>query len=107
MLVPFGTAFLPLGSPASRGFFWRPHHWPRCQLAPVRRNQNVERLPRLWHVTDPGREFADALERMPRGEDHRKKRPAHLHLARQINAVHDAAKADVSEDHGVTRIWDD
>jgi hypothetical protein len=32
--------------------------------------------------------------------NHRKKRPAHLHLARQINAIHDAAKPDVSEDHG-------
>jgi len=37
---------------------------------------------------------------MSRSEDHRKKRPAHLHLARQINAVHDAAKPDVREDHG-------
>jgi hypothetical protein len=51
-------------------------------------------------ISDTGREFADALERMPGGEDHRKKRPADLHLARQINAVHDAAKADVSEDRG-------
>ena len=33
----------------------------------------------------------DALARMSRSEDHRKKRPAHLHFARQINAVHDAA----------------
>jgi hypothetical protein len=32
--------------------------------------------------------------------DHRKERPAHPYLARQINAVHDAAKPDVSEDHG-------
>src|SRR5260370_31900654 len=37
---------------------------------------------------------------MSRSEDHRKKRPAHLHLARQINAVHDAAKPNVREDHG-------
>src|SRR6266436_6904594 len=37
---------------------------------------------------------------MSRSEDYRKKRPAHLHLARQINAVHHAAKTDVCEDHG-------
>src|SRR5262249_58620552 len=62
-------------------------------------DQHVERLPRLGHVSDAGREFTDALPRISRGEDHGKKRPAHLHLARQINAVHDAAKADVREDH--------
>jgi hypothetical protein len=43
-------------------------------LAPVRR-QNVERLPRLGHVSDTERKFADALARMSRSEDHRKKRP--------------------------------
>jgi hypothetical protein len=37
---------------------------------------------------------------MSRGEDHRKARLPHLRLARQINAVHDAAKAHVGEDHG-------
>src|SRR4029434_35298 len=37
---------------------------------------------------------------MSRSEDHWKKGPAHLHLACQINAVHDAAKTDVCEDHG-------
>ena len=73
----------------------------RCNdLAPVGGNQNVARLPRLGHVSDTGREFADAFERMSRREEHGKKRPAHLHLARQINAVHDAAKPDVREDHG-------
>jgi hypothetical protein len=29
---------------------------------------------------------------------HRKKSPAQLHFARQINPVHDAAKTDVRED---------
>jgi hypothetical protein len=33
-----------------------------------------------------GREFADALAWMSRGEDHRKTRSAHLHRARQIDA---------------------
>jgi hypothetical protein len=35
---------------------------------------------------------------MFRSEDHRKKRPAHLNLAREINALHDTPKTDVSED---------
>jgi hypothetical protein len=63
-------------------------------------NQNVERLPRLGHVSDTGRKFAAGLARMSRREDHREKRAAHPHLARQINAVHNAAKPDVREDHG-------
>ena len=53
---------------------------------------------RFGHVTDTGREFADALARVSRSEDHRKKRPAHLHLAREINALHDISKTDVGED---------
>jgi AI-2E family transporter len=63
-------------------------------------DQRVERPPRLRHVSDTGRRFTDTLARVSRGEDHRKTRPAHLHLAREINAVHDAAKPDVREDHG-------
>ena len=43
------------------------------------------------HVSNTGREFADALERMPRGEDHGKKRPAELHLPCQINSAHAGA----------------
>jgi hypothetical protein len=56
-----------------------PHITPEMQRL-FGGNQNVERLPWLGHVSDTGREFANALERMPRGEDHGKKRPAQLHL---------------------------
>ena len=44
--------------------------------------------------------FATISERMPRGEDHGKKRPAQLHLPCQINSAHGAGKPDVREDHG-------
>jgi hypothetical protein len=71
---------------------------PRCQRL-FGGDQHVERLPRLGHVSDTGWK-TDALAWMLRSEDHRKKRLAHLHLACQINAIHDAAKPDVREDHG-------
>jgi hypothetical protein len=54
---------------------------PKCQRL-FGGNQNGERLPRLGHASDTRRKFADALARMSRSEDHRKKRPAHLYLAR-------------------------
>jgi hypothetical protein len=57
-------------------------------------------LPWLGHVIDARREFIDLLERMPRSEDHWKKRPAHLHLPRQIHSIHDTGKPNVGEDHG-------
>ena len=57
-------------------------------------------FPRLGHESDTGREFADALERMPRGEDHGKKRPAQLHLPCEINSAYGAGEPNVREDHG-------
>src|SRR5262249_4853685 len=34
------------------------------------------------------------------GKDHGKQRPPHLHLACQIDSIHDARKADIRKDHG-------
>jgi hypothetical protein len=65
---------------------------------PVRRRSALRPAATVWALSDSGREFADALARMPRSEDHRKKRPPHLHLAREINALHDTPKTDVGED---------
>src|SRR5262245_5346174 len=39
------------------------------------------------------------LARKPRGKDHRKKRPPHLHLACQVDPIHDAWKFDIRKDH--------
>src|SRR5262245_57016023 len=63
-------------------------------------DQQAERLPGLGDVIDPERKITEAVARKPRGKDHGKQRPPHLHLACQIDSIHDARKADIRKDHG-------
>ena len=58
-------------------------------------DQHVERLLGLGDKVDTERKITDALARKSRGKDHRKKRPPHLHLACQIDPIHDAGKFDI------------
>jgi hypothetical protein len=56
-------------------------------------DQHFERLPRAWACNRP-------RAAAPRAARARKSRGTpHLHLAREINAIHNAAKANVREDH--------
>jgi hypothetical protein len=48
------------------------HSHARCLFSG---DQHVERLPRLGHVSDARRQFADAVARMSRSKDHRNTRP--------------------------------
>src|SRR5262245_55408229 len=62
-------------------------------------DQQAERLPGLGDVIDPERKITEAVARKPRGKDHGKQRPPHLHLACQIDSIHDAGKTDIRKDH--------
>src|SRR5262249_31362371 len=75
---------------------WRPLSQTRQRL--FSGHKQIERLPRLGHKIDPGRQLA--LARMSGRENDRKKGPAHPDLARQVDPIHKAGKPDIRKDHG-------
>src|SRR5262249_18436020 len=76
LALPDGAEVLDRGPPAG------PDPSLRGLSFSVSGHQHVERPPRLGDVSVTCREFASALPGISRSEDHRKKRPAHLPLAR-------------------------